>query len=198
MKTKDRCLIRKRFFYETEHEARRDAALKKHLDSRAHYLPRFILIQAQDLEQPITKLSPFVIQKAVAGVVGTVKSVRKMYRPYLYLLMEVFSDSQSKIATGLKQLGNVSALASDDTPLNRSKGVIRTRELDDIDEDEIVDELRSQGVIAAKRMVIKRSEQTIRTGTYVLTFGLANVPSKIRLGNTVVNMDVFIPNPLRF
>ncbi len=37
----------------------------------------------------------------------------------------------------------------------------------------------------------------IRTGTYVLTFGLANVPSKIRLGYTVVTVDVFIPNPLR-
>ena len=73
---------------EKEHEARRDAALKKHLDSRAHCLPRFILIRAQDPEHPITKLSPFVIQKAVAGAVGTVKSVRKMYRPYPHLLME--------------------------------------------------------------------------------------------------------------
>ena len=65
---------------ETEHEVRHNATVKKHLDSRAHCLPRFILFRAENPEHPITKLSPFVIQKTVADAVGTDTSVRKMYR----------------------------------------------------------------------------------------------------------------------
>ncbi len=98
---------------------------------------------------------------------------------------------------GLTKLANIEVDVSDDTPLNRSKGVIRTRELDDTDEAEIVDELRSQGVIAAKRMIIRKNDRLIRTGTYILTFGLPTVPSRIRLGYTIVGVDVFIPSPLR-
>ncbi len=65
-----------------QHEARREELLKQHLESRAHCLPRFFFkIAAVDPEHPITKHSPFVIKKAISGTIGTVKSIKKMYRP---------------------------------------------------------------------------------------------------------------------
>ena len=40
--------------------------------------PRFIVIQSQDPSKPVTKLSPFIIEKQLSGILGTPKSVKKL------------------------------------------------------------------------------------------------------------------------
>ena len=40
--------------------------------------PRFIVLEPRDILQPLTKLSPFAVEKAMLGRYGTVKKVRKM------------------------------------------------------------------------------------------------------------------------
>ena len=39
--------------------------------------PRFIVIQLQDPSKPVTKLSPFVIEKQLSSILGIPKSVKK-------------------------------------------------------------------------------------------------------------------------
>ena len=75
-------------------------------------------------------------------------------------------------------------------------GVIRTRELRDLEEEEITEELRPQGVLNVRRIIIKRDGETIKTGTYILTFGRPTPPKKLRVYLSV-EVDLFIPNPLR-
>jgi len=81
--------------------------------------------------------------------------------------------------------------------LNNSKGVIRTRELQDMDEADIASELNHLGVIDVKRISIKKDGQIIPTGTYILTFNRPLPPERIQIGYLSVTVDIYIPNPLR-
>jgi hypothetical protein len=91
----------------------------------------------------------------------------------------------------------VSAFAH--SSLNSSKGIVRDKEriLKGITEEEIVEGLSNQGVTHVKRFNIKRDGNTIATNTYLLTFSSSPLSSKIKAGFTIMQVDLFIPNPLR-
>ena len=156
---------------------------------------KFYEILAKDEANPINKLSPFAIEKAILGMVGSVKSIKKLRKGSL--LVEVASFTQSKNIAKIDRLANVPVLVSPHKSLNSSKGVIRTRELDGMSEADILSSLEAQHVTSVKRMTIKKGDNIIATGTYVLTFGVPELPSTLKLGYLKVRVDVFIPNPLR-
>ena len=52
------------------------------------------------------------------------------------------------------------------------------------------------GVLNVRRIIIKRDGDTIKTGTYILTFSRPTPPRKLRVGYLSVEVDLFIPNPL--
>ena len=54
--------------------------------------------------------------------------------------------------------------------LNSSCGVIRCRELSDMSEIEIRDELKTQGVVEVHRVTVKKEGKVIPTNTLFLTF----------------------------
>ena len=87
--------------------------------------------------------------------------------------------------------------ASPHRSLNSSKGVIHIRDLGDLDEEEIASELRDQGVLSVRRIIIKKDGNIINTNTYILTFSKPSPPERLRIGYLSVHVDLFIPNPLR-
>ncbi|XP_067674832.1 uncharacterized protein [Haliotis asinina] len=64
-------------------------------------------------------------------------------------------------------------------------------------EDEIAIELKSQGVTSVKRFTRKEQDRIVQTTTYLLTFALPKVPSSIKAGYFNIEVDVYIPTPLR-
>ena len=81
--------------------------------------------------------------------------------------------------------------------LNTCKGVVRCRELSYCDPDEILSNLKSQGVREVKRISVSRNGTRRDTNTYILTFASPNLPSSIKIGFLNVKVDVYVPNPLR-
>lgn len=156
---------------------------------------RFIILESTQTEMPLTKLSPFAIQKGIAGIAGTVKDVKKLRSGQI--LVECLKKTQAENLIRANMLANVPMKTLYHPSLNSSKGVIRTRELQDMDEAEIQMELMQQGVIHVKRITIRREEQIIKTGTYIMTFNKPHLPEKIHLGYQSVPVNTFIPNPLR-
>ena len=57
-----------------------------------HY-DRWFVVQSVDSEQPVSKLSPFIIDKAIRSAVGTVKTIRSLRNGDF--LLEVSSATQS-------------------------------------------------------------------------------------------------------
>ena len=81
--------------------------------------------------------------------------------------------------------------------LNTSRGVIRCRDLADMSEVEIRDELKDQGVVGVNRVTLKKERKVIPTNTLFLTFGSPELPKEITVGYLKVKVDLFVPNPMR-
>ena len=89
---------------------------------------------------------------------------------------------------------NVPIKVSAHTSLHSSKGVIRSRDVEGISEDEMLENLSSQGVSAVKRIHIRRNNELVPTNNFILTFCKPLLPDSIKAGYLKIP---FIPNPLR-
>jgi len=100
-----------------------------------HY-DRWFVVQSVDSEQPVSKLSPFILDKAIRSAVGSVKTVMRLRNGDF--LLEVNSAVQSRIVNKLDNLAGCAVTASPHRTLNTCKGVIRCAPLVDCDKDETV------------------------------------------------------------
>lgn len=131
---------------------------------------RFILLESLSIDSPLTKLSLFAIQKGITGIAGTVKDIKKLRSGQI--LVECVRKANSENLLRATNLAGVTMKAFCHPSLKNSKGVICTRELQDMDEADITSELNHMGVIDVKRISIKKDGQIIPTGTYILTSDL--------------------------
>ena len=158
---------------------------------------RFIVLEPRDNTQPLTKLSPFAVEKAILGRYGTVKKVSKMRTGGL--LVEAARATQARMILDTTCFMGVEVKASPHRSLNTSKGVIRDygRDLYDMSEAEMVKELADQGVEGVSRFILKKDDREIKTNTYFVTFSTSSPPEKLRIGYYFVEVKRYIPNPLR-
>ena len=159
--------------------------------------PRFIVLDSVNPSEPLTKLSPFAVEKAIQGRFGTVKKVTKMRSGSL--LIEASRPTQAKMILDTTVLINTEVKATPHRSLNTSKGVIRDygRDLFTMSESEIVKEMTDQGVENVSRFILKKDGKEIKTNTYFITFSMSTPPEKLRIGYYFVEVKRYIPNPLR-
>jgi len=84
--------------------------------------------------------------------------------------------------------------------LNSCKGVIRCSDLKGLTKDEIVDGLRSQGVMDCFHITVKSDNNNTdrrKTNKFILTFNTDTAAAHINVGYLRVKVDRYIPNPLR-
>ena len=172
-----------------------DLATSNFVFSGNDTFPRFLVIQSQDGSNPVTSLSPFVIEKQIESLIGTPKSVKKLKNKTL--LVETNRKSQTDNLLKVTSFFNLKVSVSQHNSLNSSKGIIRDRMLKGESEDSIVEYLRPQGVTACKRFKIKKEGQSVETNTLLLTFDRVSVPKSLKIFYRVVPVDVYVPNPLR-
>ena len=156
---------------------------------------KFLIIAAED--RALAKASPFLVDKTIQSVAGTVTNVTKQRNGNL--LVECAKKQQSLILLKCDHIGDIKVKVSPHLTLNTSRGILRDRErnLHLLADDVILDGLKNQGVIAVKRFVIKREGKEIKTHTFLLTFNTPNVPRKIKVGYVNQNIDLYYPSPLR-
>ena len=157
--------------------------------------PKFLIITAED--RALSNVSPFLVDKTIQSIAGTVTNVTKQRNGNL--LVECAKKQQSVNLLTCDHIGDISVKVSPHTTLNTSRGVLRDREknLHLLANDVILDGLKSQGVIAVKRFIIKRDDKEIKTNTFLLTFNSPVVPRKIKVGYVSANIDLYYPSPLR-
>ena len=157
--------------------------------------PKFIVIKSENQEKPITTLSPFVIEKQIEATIGTPKSVKKLKNQTL--LVETTRKAQTDNLLKMTTFFNLPVSVSEHKTLNTCKGKIRDRTLKGESEENILEYLRNQDVIAVKRFKIQKGHSQIETNTLLLTFKKIEVPKSLRIYYRFVPVDVYIPNPLR-
>ena len=85
--------------------------------------PRFLLIESAVPEEPLTKLSPFVIQKVLVSIAGNPKSVKKLNSGAL--LVEVERPKHAENLMKITRFHQTPAKCTPHGNLNRSRGIIR-------------------------------------------------------------------------
>ena len=165
-------------------------------DTPTQHFPRFILVESKDEKREITSLSPFLIQKVIQSIAGEPENIKKLHRSN-QLLIEVSKKAHAENLLRAQTFHDLKVRVYPHTSLNSSKGVIRCPELRNCGEDEILEGTRSQGVTGVKRFKVKLNGELKDTNTFVFTFNTPVIPKTVKVAYFRVNVEVYIPNPLR-
>lgn len=157
-------------------------------------LPRHLVVTPLE-GQSFERCSPFKVADAFQALVGNIKNCRKVKE---CLFIETITATQSMTLLSLTEFMGKPVSVSAHRTRNLCKGVIRDRELTYTTEEELVERLRSQGVVAARKMKRRLPDGSqADTGTAILTFERSSLPHNIKLGLIVVDIREYIPDPVR-
>ena len=81
--------------------------------------------------------------------------------------------------------------------LNTCSGVVRFPNLNVVNEEEILEEMKEQGVIHVRRIKVRRDDALKDTNTFMFTFNTSVLPKQLKVAFLRVSVDPYIPNPLR-
>ncbi|GFW01637.1 uncharacterized protein TNCV_4085521 [Trichonephila clavipes] len=156
---------------------------------------RFMIISLENNE--MSKKSPFAIHRAIIGIGGEPKSIKRLRSGdllietnstiqshfYIYILAKSFLDSPVNIIPHKS--------------LNTSRGVITEPDLLTTTEAEILEGFSDQGVIQVRRITIKKDKSVIPTKYLILAFNSPTQPKTIKAGYLNCKIRPYIPNLLR-
>ena len=142
--------------------------------------PRLLIVESASEDLPLQKLSPFAVQKGFQAIAGTPKSIKRLRDGSF--LVECGKRAQAQNLLRTNRFIDRPVKVSIHKALNPSRGVIRCRDLADMLEVEIRDELKDQGVAGVNRVTLKKEGKVIPTNTLFLTFGSPELPKEITVG----------------
>ena len=157
--------------------------------------PRFLVVESSGDDLPLRKLSPFAVQKGLQAVAETLKSIKRLRDGSF--LVECGKRAQAQNLLRTNRFIDRPVRVSIRKTLNCSRGVIRCRDLADMTEVEIRDELKDQSVVGVNRVTLKKEGKVIAINTLFLTFGSPELPKDITVGYLKVKVALFVPNPMR-
>jgi hypothetical protein len=146
-------------------------------------------------EGSFQKVSPFILHKSIQSAIGAVESVKRLKSGDI--LIKVSSAAQANKISSCSTIGSFSVQISPHASLNSSKGVISESDLLYSSEEEILENLNDQGVVAVRRITIRRDGKIINTKHIILTFNSPKLPSHITAAYLRCPVRPYIPNPLR-
>ena len=144
-------------------------------------MAKFLVVESSSDDLPLSKLSPFAVQKGFQAVAGTLKSIKRLRDGSF--LVECGKKVQAQNLLRTNRCIDRPVKVSIHKTLNSSRGVIRCRDLADMSEVEILDEMIDQGVVGVNRVTLKKEGKVIPTNTLFLTFGSRN--SRRRLQSAI-------------
>ena len=113
------------------------------------------------------------------------------------MLVECIKQHHSKCLLKSKIMCNIPIKVSAYTSLNSSKAAIRSRDLEGVSEDEMLENLSSQGVSAVKTDHIRRNNDLVPTNTFILTLCKPLLPDSIKARYLKIPVVPVIPNSIR-
>ncbi|XP_064461913.1 uncharacterized protein LOC135372152 [Ornithodoros turicata] len=159
------------------------------------WFPKVLVIKSDNESKPLAKVSPFLVAKELEKLLGKSYNAKKLSTGDLQV--EVHTKQQSTALQAVKQVGDIKVTVTTHRTLNIVKGVISEDELLSCSEAEIEEGLKDQGVVCAKRIVMRRDGKEVQTKHVILSFQLHTLPSEIKAGYINCHIRPFIPNPRR-
>lgn len=160
-----------------------------------HEHAKYVVLSATKKDEPLGKMSPFFIQKAISSLLSNIKEIKKMSSGDLLVKCPTKHDCDLLLST--TNLLGKEVSASLHKALNTSRGVISMDELVSVPEEEILEGLKGEGVIEVRKIKIRKNNEYTITRNVVLTFNQPVLPEQIHVGYLVARVRPYIPNPLR-
>lgn len=171
---------------------RTETAKKNTIREKVGSVPRFLVVKRK--EGNFEKVSPFFISKTMFGLVGELKSIKKLREG---LLIECVSAAQASRLLKITRLRDIEVEVVPHATLNVSKGVVTCKDLLNCTTDEILEELKEEGVTLVKRIFVRRNGTLQETATHILTFNTPVLPQKIKVAFYSLPVRPYIPIPVR-
>ncbi|XP_064475461.1 uncharacterized protein LOC135389328 [Ornithodoros turicata] len=159
------------------------------------WFAKFLIVHSEDETKPMAKVSPFTIARELEKTIGKSYNARKLTTGDLQI--EVTTRQQSSALLSLNKISDISVTVTRHRTLNIVKGVISESQLLDCSDTEIEEGLKDQGVVTARRIVMRRDGKDIPTKHIVLSFQLHRLPQTIKAGYLNCHVRPYIPNPRR-
>ncbi|KAM7313860.1 hypothetical protein ISCGN_003647 [Ixodes scapularis] len=127
------------------------------------------------------------------GVIGKNFKAKKLASGDL--LVEIETSHQSSALLALNCVSDYKVTVTPHKTLNTIQGVISEDDLLDASESEVVEGLSEQGVVAARRISLRRDGQELKTRHIVLTFESTTLPESVKAGYLYCRVRPYVPNP---
>lgn len=158
---------------------------------------RVFRVEAADPRRPVIDLNIFVIRKVIEHHCGSIAMCKKLRSGEL--LVHVNSAASANAIMKMKTIHDVPVRVYAPIFSNVRKGVVYHYEFKNMTEDEIVDCMHDQAVVAAQhfRKLDKTKNQRFNTGMVTLTFAGITLPERVVVGWESVDVRAFVPRPRR-
>ena len=154
----------------------------------------FVVLKGKDSERKLSSLSVFVIDRQLKAIVGSeLKQIQKLGSGEL--LIQCKSNEQAQKLFDAEKFGDIPCVAESHRSLNQSKGIIRSNQLDRETEEGLTEGI--EGVVHSRRMLVWRHGSSHKTNSFLLTFDSCIPPSKVKVAWMKLDVQTYIPNPMR-
>ena len=154
----------------------------------------FVVLKGKDGERKLSSLSVFVIDRQLRAIVGSdLQQIQKLGSGEL--LIQCKSNEQAQKLFDAKKFGDIPCVAESHRSLNQSKGIIRSPQLKNETEEGLTEGI--EGVVHSRRMSVWRKGSSHQTNSFLLTFDSCTPPSKVKVAWMRLDVQTYIPNPMR-
>ncbi|XP_037929202.1 uncharacterized protein LOC119663665 [Teleopsis dalmanni] len=158
--------------------------------------PKYVVVASANDLRPLTEFSCFAVQKALYVISKEIISISELRDGNLLLLVKDMATAQKFIsAKDLLTICPIKCFLH--KQLNTTKGTVYAPYLNKISEEEIVNELSSQGVVECYKFPKMIEGQSHPSGVVLLSFNTFNLPKKIEISWRSVDVREYVPNLMR-
>lgn len=159
----------------------------------------FYIMKREDQGVDLSNISPFYIEAAINNQAGNGAVVKRLKDGTL--LIRAKSEAQAQRLMAIKKLGNndYNVSVKEHGSLNETQGIIYCRDSIFLTEKEIEDGLNAQNQKVSKVYKMKKMQNKVLvdSGLCIITFKSTNLPEYIKFGFLQINVDTYIPNPMK-
>ncbi len=135
---------------------------------------KYLLIKRTDPDCTMVGVSPFLVNRCRQGVGGKPLKMNMLRSGELLVAKDAFQAQQYVKIIAFNSQTNVNIY--EHTKLNKTRGVIRCRELIGVSDDEFLEEMKDQHASEIYRLKRKENGKETELGTYFVTFSTTNLP----------------------
>lgn len=158
--------------------------------------PKYLVISSLEPNKPLTKFSCFAVQKSLHVICKDIVSISELRDGSLLLLVKNATIAKKFLDT--KRLtGLCDVEVKYHINLNSTRGTIFAPCLNDIPEEEIIENLGDQGVIAVFKFTKLINNKPQPTGVCLLTFDRYHLPDSVQVSWHSARVRMYTPNPMR-